>query len=155
MGMFDLYKSFPDIHPNIVLKTDVLRQGLRISDGAQKEFNQRDDILWRGFHIFSYDSDSPKVYKHKIPMGFHLSDGCPVQIRTNENSPYLLDFIDGEFLLSENNETIAGGLYFDPKPKWYDMKFENGLPLPAVVQGFSMACHYQQSFRDFPASICL
>jgi hypothetical protein len=135
--MADLYRQFPDVHPNIILKTDVLRQGMRISEKAQKAFNQRDDILWRGFHLFSYDSNTPKVYKNKIPMGFHLSDGCPIQIRTNDGSPYLLDLIDEKFLLSENNEPIAEGLYFDPKPKWYDMTFADGVPVPAVVQGFS------------------
>jgi hypothetical protein len=31
MGMEDLYQKFSDVHPNIVLKTDVLRQGLKIS----------------------------------------------------------------------------------------------------------------------------
>ena len=81
MSIADLYKQFPDVHPNIVLKTDVLRQGLRISDRAQAAFNQRDDILWRGFHLFSYDSNSHKVYKNKIPMGFHLSDGCPIHLQ--------------------------------------------------------------------------
>jgi hypothetical protein len=135
--MADLYKQFPDVHPNIVLKTDVLRQDLRISERALQEFNRRDDILWRGFHLFSYDSNTPKVYKNKIPMGFHLSDGSPVQIRTNDSSPFLLDVMGGQFMLSENSETIREGLYFDPKPKWYDMKFPDGTPLPAVVQGFS------------------
>lgn len=137
MRMEDLYKQFTDVHPNIVLKTDVLRQGLKVSEKAQEEFNQRDDILWRGFHIFSYDSGKPTVYKDKIPMGVHLSDGCNIQIRTNEESPYTLDFVNSEFRLTENGEKIAGGLYFDPKPKWYDMRFENGLPVAAVVQGFS------------------
>jgi hypothetical protein len=137
MSMADCYRDFPDVHPNIVLKTEVLRQGLQISESAQQEFNKRDDILWRGFHIFSYDSASPKVYKNKIPMGFHLADGCNIQIRTNETSPYVMDFIDGKFMVSENGEIIADGLYFDPKPKWYDMRFDDGLPVAAVVQGFS------------------
>ena len=58
MSVADLYRQFSDVHPNIVLKTDVLRQGLRISERAQREFNGRDDILWRGFHLFSYDSNN-------------------------------------------------------------------------------------------------
>lgn len=132
-----LYRQFPDVHPNIVLKTDVLRQGVKISERAQQEFNNRDDILWRGFHLFSYDTDKPSVYKDKIPMGFHLSDGCCVQIRTNKSSPYMLDLVGGNFLLCENNETIADSLYFDPKPNWYDMQLEDGTPVPAVIQGFS------------------
>ena len=44
MSMTDLYQQFSDIHPNIVLKTDVLRQGLKISESAQQEFNKKDDI---------------------------------------------------------------------------------------------------------------
>ena len=54
MSMDDLYAQFPDVHPNIVLKTDVLRQGLKISESTQREFNGRDDILWRGFHVFVF-----------------------------------------------------------------------------------------------------
>ena len=45
MSMDDLYAQSPDVHPNIVLKTDVLRQGVKISESAQREFNGRDDIL--------------------------------------------------------------------------------------------------------------
>ena len=48
-----------------------------------------------------------------------------------------MDFVDGEFVLPENGETNVEELYFDLKPKWYDMKFHDGLPVTAVVQGFS------------------
>lgn len=137
MSITELYNRFPDVHPNIVLKTDVLRQGLNITRRSREEFNQMDDVLWRGFHLFSYDRGEKTVYKNKIPMGFHLSDGCCIQIRTNDSSPYSLDFKDGEFFISENSDPIAKKIYFDPKPKWYDMKFEDGTPVPAVVQGFS------------------
>src|SRR4030042_5293787 len=100
MSIGNMYKCFPDVHPNIVLKTDVLRQGMKISKAAQNNFNQRDDILWRGWHIFSYDAGTKTVYKDKIPMGFHLSDVCPVQIRTTSDSPSVMDFSDGQFFLS-------------------------------------------------------
>jgi hypothetical protein len=109
MSIVDYYNRFPDVHPNIVLKTDLLRQGVAIAEQARQEFSRRDDILWRGFHLFSYDAGDTKVYKDKIPMGFHLSDGCCVQLRTNDKSPYVLDFRDGEFLVSENGEPLAKG----------------------------------------------
>jgi hypothetical protein len=70
-------------------------------------------------------------------MTFHLSDGCCIQIRTNIKSPYAIDYADGTYFLVENGTPIASGLYFDPKPVWYDMKLENGTPVAAVVQGFS------------------
>lgn len=44
MSMADLYKQFPDVHPNIVLKTDVLRQGLRISERACRVTNNENRI---------------------------------------------------------------------------------------------------------------
>jgi hypothetical protein len=137
MGIIDFGKRFQDVHQNIILKTAVLREGLKIGKGARLEFNKRDDILWRGFHLFSYDAGEPTVYKDKVPMTFHLPDGCCVQIRTNKNSPYTLDYVDGNYILTENNITVASGLYYDPKPVWYDMKLENGTPVAAVVQGFS------------------
>jgi len=67
MGMENLYKQFPDIHPNIVLKSDVLRQGMNISKPALDHFRRRDDLLCKGFHLFSYDFKKTKVYKDKIP----------------------------------------------------------------------------------------
>ena len=45
MSIHDEYKNFPDVHPNSVLKTDVLRQGMKISESTQKNFNERDDIM--------------------------------------------------------------------------------------------------------------
>jgi hypothetical protein len=68
MSMFDLYKQFPDVHPNIVLKTDILRQGVRISERAQEEFSRRDNILRRGFHLFLSTRTSPEYIKKQEEM---------------------------------------------------------------------------------------
>jgi hypothetical protein len=136
MSIEKLYKNFPDVHPNIVLKTDVLRQGIDISEAAQKQFNQRDDLCWKGFHLFSYDRKATKVYGEKVPIGFHLEDGCNIQIRTNSDSQYLLDFIDGEFVVCENNEIIARKIWFERKPRYYDMRTRDGIQMPAIAQGF-------------------
>ncbi len=137
MSIYTLYKRFPDVHPNIILKTDVLRQGIAISKAAAEQFRQMEDVLWKGFHFFSYDRQKTVVYSEKVPNSLRLEDGCPMQIRTNIYSPYSLDFVDSEFVISENNEPIAKGIYFDPKPKWYGMKLEDGTPMEAIVQGQS------------------
>lgn len=137
MSIINQYQKFSDIHPNIILKADILRQGIKLSESSRNEFNSRDDILWRGFHVFSYDAEEKTVYKNKIPMGFHLSDGCPIQIRTTTKSPYTLDYQDGKFLIKEENETLATDIYFDRKPRWYDMHLPDGTPVAAIVQGFS------------------
>src|SRR3990172_6249611 len=131
MGIENLYRQFRDVHPNIVLKTDVLRQGIDVSPAAIKNFRGRDDLLWKGFHLFSYDFKKTKVYGDKIPMIMHFEDGCPVNVRTNESSPYALDFMDGKFVIRENDEVIASNIRFARKPRWYDMRTESGVQMGA------------------------
>ncbi|MDB4443849.1 hypothetical protein N9174_00730 [bacterium] len=137
MSIADLYNSFPDVHPNIVLKTDILRQGIDISQASINNFRQRDDLLWKGFHLFSYDREATKVYGDKIPWYIRLEDGCPIMVRTNSHSPYLLDLIDGEFVIreKESNDMVARKLWFERKPRWYDMRTKEGIQMPAIAQG--------------------
>jgi hypothetical protein len=137
MSIDELHKQFPDVHPNIILKTDVLRQGINISEAARENFRQRDDLLWKGFHLFSYDFRKTKIYSDKIPWRIHLEDGCPIMVRTNEESPYLLDVRDGKYLICENGEVIANKIWSDRKPRWYDMKTEDGIQMGAIAQGCS------------------
>lgn len=133
----ELYKKFPDVHPNIILKTELLRLGIDISDSAISNFKQRDDLLWKGFHLFSYDWHKTKVYGDKIPWFIHLEDGCFLMTRTNETSPYLLNLQDGEFIIKEKetNEVIARKIWFERKPRWYDMKTKDGIHMGAICQG--------------------
>ena len=133
--MEDLYKKFPDVHPNIILKTEILRLGLDISDQAIENFRQRDDLVWKGFHLFSFDFSKTKVYGDKIPWIIHLEDGCPIMVRVSEHSPYLLDLADGEFVIRENNAIIAQNIWFERKPRWYDMRTEDGIQMGAIAQG--------------------
>src|SRR3989304_2127340 len=90
--------------------------GIEISAEALANFRQRDDLLWKGFHLFSYDFQKTKVYGNRIPRIIHLEDGCPVMVRTNEDSPYLLDLVDGNFVVREGDEIIAEKIWFERKP---------------------------------------
>jgi hypothetical protein len=135
MSIEDLYKQFSDVHPNIVLKTDVIRQGIDVSEAAINHFRQRDDLLWKGFHLFSYDFKKTKVYGDKIPWFIRLEDGCPIMVRTNEYSPYSLDLVDDGFVIRENNEIIAKNIFFERKPRWYDMRTKDGIQMGAIAQG--------------------
>ena len=139
MSIETWHKEFPDVHPHIVLKTDLLRQGMDITKAALDNFQQRDDLLWKGFHLFSYDMQETKVYGDKIPYSIRLEDGCNIQVRTNRFAPYLLDLVDGEFMLREreNGYTIARKIWFERKPRWYDMRTRDGIRMPAIVQGMS------------------
>ena len=54
MSIETWHKEFPDVHPHIVLKTDLLRQGIDITKAAVEQFQKRDDLLWKGYHLFSF-----------------------------------------------------------------------------------------------------
>ena len=135
MSIYDEYKRYPDVHPNIILKTDMVRQGIAVSKRATEQFRQMDDVAWRGYHFFSYNRQETKVFSDKLPMALCLEDGCTVQLETDANSPYLLDFVDDDFIISENNETIAKHIYFFPKARWYGMTLDDGTPMDAISQG--------------------
>lgn len=135
MAIFDEYKRYPDVHPNIILKTDLVRLGIKIGKGASKRFQELDDIAWKGYHFFSYDRQDTRVFSDKVPMQLRLEDGCPVQLETDASSRYVLDFVDNDFTITENGETIAKNVYFSHKPRWYGMKLEDGTPMEAICQG--------------------
>ena len=136
MTIFDEYKRYPDVHPNIILKTDLVRLGINVGPRAAKRFQELEDLAWKGYHMFSYDREDTVLISNKVPMQLRLEDGCPVQLETDPKSRYMLDFVDGEFILTENGETIANDVYFPRKPRWYGMKLDDGTPMEAVCQGF-------------------
>lgn len=136
MSIYDEYKRYSDIHPNIILKTDLVRLGTNVGPRATQRFQELDDIAWKGYHFFSYDRADTVVMSNKIPMQMRLEDGCPVQVETDAKSPYMLDFEDGEFFISEKGEKIARNVYFPHKPRWYGMRLDDGTPMEAVAQAF-------------------
>lgn len=134
-SIHERYQQFSDIHPNIVLKADILRQGLSITEAARNQLQQMDDLHCKGYFLFSYDMDELMTIEQKVPWTVCLEDGCPIQVRTSRTSPYSLDFTADGFVLREGNEIVASNIYFDTKLKWEDMKLEDGTPVAAIVQG--------------------
>jgi hypothetical protein len=132
-----LYKQFPDVHPNIVLKTEILRVGLKFSKSALDQFKVRDDFHYKGYHLFSYNLDPLSTYNDRIPWTIRLEDGCPIQVRVNSNSRFVVDYVDGKFFIYENGNIISSNISFSSKPKWQDMRLEDGTYLRAVVQGLA------------------
>lgn len=127
MSIEQVYKQFSDVHPNIILKTAVLRDGMQISQEAQQQFLQMEDVEWKGMHLFSYDRQKTVVYGERVPKVVYLEpDRVPIQVRTNIYSPYALDFRDGQFVFTESGEVIGGPLSFSRKPKWYDAVLDDG-----------------------------
>ena len=74
MSIYDEYKRYPDVHPTIILKTDVVRQGIAISKRATEQFAQMDNVAWRGYHMFSYNRQETQVISDKLPFALCLED---------------------------------------------------------------------------------
>jgi len=139
--LFEAFKAFPEVARPIVIKSDALRLGLRVSDAARQVCKERDDILFKGYWLFSYDRGEAVMYGDKIPFLFMLEDGTEdgtvVQVRTYANSPYIIDYVDGDFGLyydlGPSERTHLGKISFDVAPRYYQRTID-GVPMAAVVQ---------------------
>ena len=141
MELFEAFEAFPEVARPIVVKSDVVRLGLRCSDAARQAWKTRDDILFKGFWLFSYDRGEPVMYGDKIPFSFYLEDGTKdgtiVQVRTYDNSPYVIDYVDGDFGLyyepNPSERVHLGQVHFDKAPQYYQRTID-GVPMASLVQ---------------------
>lgn len=141
MELFEAFEAFPEVARPIVIKSDVLRLGLRLSEAARLACRDRDDILFKGYWLFSYDRGEPVMYGDRIPFLFVLEDGTEegtvIQVRTYTHSPYVIDYQDGDFGLyyevSPSEREHLGKIHFDQTPRYYQRTID-GVPMAALVQ---------------------
>ncbi len=136
VDLYDAFEAFPEVDKHIIIKSDVVRLGLRFSERARQAFRESTDINFKGYSIFSYDYEGDSVFTEKIPGCMYLEDGTPdgtcIQIRPSSKSPYLIDVgEDGTFALYRDSETV-GILHFDRMPLFYQQTI-NGIPMQAII----------------------
>lgn len=133
MRMESLHERYRDVAEPIVLKTEVLRRGLKFSSKALdvvKEMN----IVFKGYHLFSYDLDAPVTIRKKIPADFFLrKDNTYIQSRINEKSPFNIDLCQDKFFLYEDDHPLEE-IYFAPAPEFYSKSLPDGTPMASIVQ---------------------
>jgi len=144
MELFEAIEVFPQMARPIIIKSDVLRLGLRCSDAAKAVWRVRDDILYKAYHLFSYDRAETVMLGDKIPSFMILDDGSPdgmvIQIRTYPDSPYVIDYVDEEFGLyygdtRSSTRTHLAKIAFDV-PSKFGRRMIDGVPMEALVQGY-------------------
>ncbi|MBN1190659.1 MAG: hypothetical protein JXA46_12970 [Dehalococcoidales bacterium] len=138
VDLFEAFKAYPDIEKVIIIKSDLLRLGTGISPSALAGARKNPDLRIKEYNIFSYDSTRKGVVAgDSMPGGIFLkdgtSDGTAVQLRMSENTPYLIDYKDGAFVLLWNNEKVAEILQFEEQAAYYNRYFEDGTPYQAYV----------------------
>jgi len=134
--MQSYYNQYPDVHPSIIIKTEVLRMGVKFTERAKEQAKSLDTVF-KGYHLFSYDRSRTVTWEEKIPADFFLkNDDTFVQTRVNEDSPYTIDYLDGKFALCEDSERLRE-IYFRIAPGYYAKTLDDGTPMRAIVQSIN------------------
>ncbi len=135
LGAFDTYR---DINKAIIIKSDMLRLGTKFSQAAINEVSKIKNLRVKGYGLFSYDfSKKMTLASDVVPNTFFLADGTEdgthVQVRVSDNTPYLIDFVDGKYPIFWNQEKVGEVLAFEEKGKYYDRLTDDGIPFQAYV----------------------
>lgn len=138
----ELESSFPrfgDVPREVVVKQDMLRLGLRFSDGALEA--GRGAVL-KSYRLFSYDMVTMEQMRRqesaRVPEDLWVQGGryglraTAVQVRFSPLSPYLVDVREGRLALVVDEEPIAQ-VEYPPAPPWYGQTFEDGTRYSEVV----------------------
>lgn len=128
------FKKYPDAPREMIVKLDLLTDGVWFNDAAMDAFN-RGNYVQKSYRLFSWDSialnDGRRRKEVVWPEEIRLVGGMyhllptVVQVRLNPNSPYVVDAVDGRFRLCVHGETIAE-VFYRERPAYYGMTFEEG-----------------------------
>jgi biotin synthase-related radical SAM superfamily protein len=120
------YPEFPRL---VMLKTDIHRRGVYYTSDALGAVDPNKHQLG-GTHLFG--TRDGKLTKR--PEAFVLRDGTSVLSTPTplENSPYVVDLIDGKLVLTDDGEVLEEVYYWD-KPDFYDKKTSSGVLMQNVV----------------------
>lgn len=154
----ELYaKKYPDVPLEVILKEDLLRLGMTVTPAglaAAKGKRQQ------AYYLFSYN-----ISEHG-DMGEDMSTGAPedilfhdgpyrfrttsVRVVLNGASPYALDVVDGDTVITQDGIVLARATYPE-KPEYYGRTFEDGRMyeqvIPLLYNSYAFittfrACHY-------------
>ena len=142
------------IAPQAVLKTDLLRRGVRFSREA---LIQSAHFKEKSYFIFSFDMVEQKELshdeRHSAPEEIALLGGplnfsrTIVSVRLNPESPYLAKWVDDHFELFSGEELLCE-VFLNERPAYYKKNLENGKPVsdiaPTIEWGYLI---YLTAFR--------
>jgi len=133
------FLRYPDVPREVILKEDLLRQGLNFSRRATG--NGR-DFRYKTYHLFTYDktlrSELGDQDTFTVPEDLRIKGGLynlldtVVHVYHNVESPYLIDSVNGERQLFLEGKPIAR-VIFPKKPPYYGLTFDDGTVYEQVV----------------------
>ena len=138
MDLYEAFDAYRDIEKAIIIKSDMLRLGTRLSQSSLTEVRKIKNLRVKGYGLFSYDfSKKMTLASDAVPNSFFLKDGTEegthIQIRVSDDTPYLIDFVDGKYLIFWNQEKVGEVLSFEEQGGYYNRLTEEGIPYQAYV----------------------
>lgn len=135
------FERYPDVPPEVVVKEDILRLGLKFSEAA---LQAAEGCRRKSYYIFSYNvaafDELTRGEGHRAPEEIRLSGGpyglrpTVVRVHLATATPYLVDVVDGQLTLCAEGSSLAQVEYFR-EPRWYAKRFDDG-----VLYGELVAC---------------
>lgn len=133
------FVRFGDVPKEVVVKQDMLRLGLRFSDGALEAGK---GAVLKSYRLFSHDmvtmEQMDRQESTRVPEDLTVKGGpyglrtTAVQVRLSPRSPYLLDVPEGKLALVVEGKVIAE-VEYPQAPAWYGRTFEDGTRYSEVV----------------------
>lgn len=127
IDFFRISEKYPHISRFIILKIELQRRGVVLSDQALKRVNI--EVHQTKQRSFSRESED------NIPVSLMLRDGTMVVTRPtvvkkgkNKLDPILVDVEDEKLVLKDSGEVLEEVFYWE-KPDYYEKKTSRGIPM--------------------------
>ncbi len=129
----ELFRRFPDVPREVVLKIELLSKGHWFTDAA---LDATKGSMVKSYRLFSYDLVPMDQMKRnesgRVPEWIFIFQGMydlravAVQTTLDPASPYVIDVLDGRLVLRANGEVICNVSY-PIEPAYYGRRFNDGV----------------------------
>ncbi|MCC7382169.1 MAG: radical SAM protein [Deltaproteobacteria bacterium] len=145
-----LRRQFPDIAPSVILKTDLLREGIRFTPVLNEigRWCIPHFVMWNPEHDFDVRANGqlPEDWI-MTPWNVRLADGTTVKTKFwNPDAPYEIQRIGERYVLLREGEEVEE-VFFHRRPDWYFGRTTDNTVHAAVMQLWAPECWYSISLR--------
>ena len=130
LGVEALSEQYADVPRLIILKLDLQRRGITLSDAAA---DATCTPYYRGPEVTAFSTKETTV--RPLPGPILLRDGTSVLTGPTDSTilkPYTVDYIDGKFYVYDKSERVDE-VDFSPRPEFYGKLTSRGVPMESIA----------------------
>lgn len=136
----ELVEKFPQIPRTLILKLDIMREGLkssvdlkRVASWALPDGTIPYNLGHTSDTFVSKEEAMGRAWFGLVPWDMKFRDGTGVKIIVRENAPYEVRYeTDGRYMLYRDQEPIEE-VYFTPRPDYYTRKTGKSSQMCTVI----------------------